>query len=107
MKNANFYDKYYKPGKTVRVSELIPFTQKSFYGKAIVITVDNNIFLQSYDTIVCGFVNGEFERYWNNYSATTMKHINDFLRMCTTAETYKNIGGKKWWNNQPVVECKF
>ena len=68
-------------------------TQKSYYRKAFVLQdASGNVFLQSYDTIACGIVNGEFVRYWDGYSVTTMNHINDFLR-------FFNIpgGGKKWW----------
>ena len=53
-------------------------SQKSFYGKAIVSTVGNDKYLTSYKTVVCGIVNGEFVKYWDNYSNTTMKHINSF-----------------------------
>lgn len=52
----------------------------NYYGKAHVITEDQGIFLQSYRTIVCGIVNGKVEKYWPDYSVTTMQHINDFLK---------------------------
>ena len=63
---------------------LIPVgSQKSFYGKAIVISQgDGTVKLQSYNTIVCSYdVNGNFQRHWNGYSATTAKHVDSFRRM--------------------------
>lgn len=67
--------------------------RKSFYGKARVIEQDNgDIELQSYDTIVARIRNGNFERLWDGYSATTMNHINSFL------DTFGiDGGGKAWW----------
>lgn len=73
-------------------------TQKSYYRKAHILTDDNgNKFLQSYDTIVCGFVSGNFERYWNGYSVTTMNHINDFLKLLKLS-----IMNKKTWTSLTV-----
>lgn len=66
----------------MRYAELTPNdSHKNFYRKAIVIDDDNgNEYLQSYDTIVCGFdADGGFHRYWDGYSATTMRHIKAFL----------------------------
>lgn len=72
---------------------------KSFYGKAFVIENDNgDIELRSYDTIVARIRNGKFQRLWNDYSVTTMRHINSFI------ETYGiNGGGKAWWTSLEVV----
>lgn len=49
-------------------------------NRAVTIETDDNIYLQSYDTIVCYIVkkSGEFFRMWGGYSVTTMKHINTF-----------------------------
>lgn len=85
----------------MRVFELKPIGgRKSFYGKAEVIEKDNgDIELKSYQTIVARIRNGKFERLWSGYSATTMRHINDFLN------TYGiSGGGKAWWVNLEVVE---
>ena len=69
----------------MKTFELKATTQKSYYRKAFVLQdASGNVFLQSYDTIVCGIVNGEFVRYWDGYSVTTMN--------------------KKSWINTPV-EC--
>ena len=80
--------------------ELTPTSgQKSFYGKAVVIKKDNgDIELKSYNTIVARIRNGQFERLWSGYSATTMKHINSFIK-----EMGINGGGKAWWTNLEVV----
>ena len=83
----------------MKVFELRPTNnQKSFYGKAEVIEKDNgDIELKSYTTIVARIRNGKFERLWNGYSATTMKHINSFI-------DYFGIdgGGKSWWTSLEV-----
>lgn len=78
--------------------ELQSTTQKSYYQKAYILMDDyGNAFLKSYNTIVCGIINGSFHRYWFGYSATTMKHINDFLRCFNVSG-----GGKKWWQSLEV-----
>lgn len=83
-----------------RSFELTASRQKSYYRKAFVLQAENgNVFLQSYDTIVCGIVNGEFVRYWDSYSVTTMNHINDFRRLYNM-----DAINKKAWENTPV-EC--
>lgn len=52
--------------------------QKSFYGKAKVIKLDDSILLQSYNTIVAEIKDGKAKIFgW--YSATTTKHIKEFL----------------------------
>lgn len=83
----------------IQVYDLSPSNQKSYYGKAKIIKDENGkIFLQSYDTLVCYIDNdGKVKRIWDGYSSTTMKHINDFLRLFDLPG-----GGKKWWNLLPV-----
>lgn len=73
--------------------------RKSFYGKAEVIAHENgDIELRSYNTIVARIRNGNFERLWSGYSATTMNHVNAFL------DAFKiKGGGKAWWMAQEVV----
>jgi len=76
--------------------------QKSFYGKAKFVTYENGfIGCLSYDTIVCVYNpdTGEFYRTWNDWSATTSKHINSFMR-------YFGMYGfnKKEWLDFP---CKY
>lgn len=76
--------------------------RKSFYGKCAAIVsneeTDKNTYLLSYDTIVC-YVDeaGKVHRTWSGYSATTMRHINAFLRYCGI-----NEGGKAFWDALPV-----
>ncbi len=80
--------------------ELIPkvTNRKSFYKKAYVIEIVPGVYqLQSYQTIVCEVYHGKFRRFWNDYSATTMTHINDFIALFNIPG-----GGKKWWLEQPV-----
>lgn len=73
--------------------------QKSFYGKAKVIDLDNlGRYLKSYNTIV-GYIdhNNNFHRIWNGYSQTTMRHINSFLKHFGV-----NGGGANWWRDQRI-----
>lgn len=75
---------------------------KSFYNKAVVTEHDNgDIELRSYNTIVCRIRNGKFERLWDGYSATTMRHINAFV------DFYEiEGGGKAWWTKLKCVGKK-
>ena len=78
------------------LSELIPTnSQKSFYGKAMVCSYpDGSHTLYSYETPILRInADGSFDRLWDGYSTTTMKHINSF---CVRYGI--NGGGKKWWN---------
>ena len=86
----------------MKVFELIPTNgRKSFYGKASVTEKDNgDIELRSYNTIVARIRNGNFERLWDGYSATTMNHINSFI------DAYGiSGGGKAWWASLEV--CNY
>ena len=72
---------------------------KSFYNKAVVTEKDNgDIELTSYKTIVCRIRNGKFERLWDGYSSTTMRHINAFLDFYGIKG-----GGKAWWDKLEVA----
>ena len=74
--------------------------RKSFYGKALVIELENgDILLRSYETIVARIRNGRFERLWSGYSVTTMNHINAFIALFGI-----NGGGKAWWTSLEVVD---
>lgn len=73
--------------------------RKSFYNKAVAIEHENGIIeLQSYNTIVGRIADGKFERLWNGYSLTTMRHINAFIDFYGLQG-----GGKKWWDNLEVM----
>lgn len=86
----------------MREYELKPiYDRKSFYGKATVIEYDNgDIELQSYSTIVARIRDGKFERLWSGYSATTIRHINSFLRTFGISG-----GGKAWWTSLEI--CNY
>lgn len=81
--------------------ELIPVDgRKSFYGKAKIYKEGNEVFLVSYNTVVCKYnvKTGKFTRIWDGYSATTMRHISAFI------SNINGMGGigKKWWNEQAI-----
>lgn len=68
--------------KTKRIYELTPHdSHKSFYGKALVIELENgDELLQSYSTIVLiKKPDGKLIRTWDGYSATTGRHIASFV----------------------------
>lgn len=82
----------------ITLRKLEPSSQKSYYEKAIVIDHgDGNIALISYNTIVCGFCDGNFIRFWGGYSRTTMKHVNDFRETLNLPPI-----NKKEWEKLPV-----
>ena len=66
------------------IFDLVPQhdTRKSFYGKAkVIITKDNRLFLQSYNTIVGEMTrDGEYIQLWDGKSRTTTRHINEFKK---------------------------
>lgn len=76
--------------------ELKATTQKSYYGKAIVIEDKfGNKRLKSYKTIVAEITKkGKFKRLWEGYSQTTMNHINEFRR----ENGLEKIKAKEWKN---------
>ena len=56
-------------------------SRKSFYGKALVIELDNGIKqLQSYSTIVGEIRNGKYYQIWDGKSQTTTRHIKEFIK---------------------------
>lgn len=61
-------------------------------NRAITIETDDNIYLQSYDTLILRKEKqtGKVHKLWNDYTATTMKHINTFL------ELSKSMGKHEW-----------
>lgn len=83
----------------MKLFELPTISGRSFSHKVIVIEKDNgDIELMSYYTIVCRIRNGKFEKLWDGYSATTMRHINAFLAFYGIEG-----GGKAWWNSLEVA----
>ena len=94
MEIKELFQKFY-PNSNVRIMELCPYydSAQSFYGKAKVIEIENDVFLVSYDTIVA-FYNRETKiaEVVDTYSATTLRHIKEFLRQSGfKAETKKQI----------------
>lgn len=85
----------------MKIYELPATTQKSYYQKAkVVVTDSGKTLLRSYDTIVAGILSdGSVHRYWNGYSATTAKHVNDFFRLFG-----KRPVNKREWLNMKVEE---
>ena len=57
---------------------------------------DTKYYMLSYTTIVCYWdkTNSKFAKLWNDYSATTMRHINSFMHFIDLP----SCGGKHWWN---------
>lgn len=51
-------------------------------NRAITIATDDEIFLQSFDTLILSIntTTGEIKKLWDDYSVTTLKHVNEFLR---------------------------
>lgn len=85
----------------MKVFELKPDNnRKSFYGKALIYVADDGTTtLRSYQTAVCKITPaGEFKRMWSGYSATTMRHVNAFLKLYGIPG-----GGKSWWDN---LDCE-
>jgi hypothetical protein len=55
---------------------------KSVRKNCFWIEYGNKKYLVSYKTIVCSIDDrGKFERYWNNYSVTTLNQINRFIKL--------------------------
>lgn len=64
-------------------------------NRAITITKDNKIYLQSYDTVVLCYdtTTSTIKKMWEGYSVTTMKHINKFIENFTNL---KSLNKKSW-----------
>lgn len=94
MEIKDLFQKFY-PNAEFKIMELCPYydSAKSFYGKAKVIEIGNDVFLVSYDTVVAFFNRGaKIAQVFDTYSATTLRHIKEFLRQSGfKAETKKQI----------------
>lgn len=62
------------------ITELKPIyiNQSSFYNKATIEIHNDELVLYSYNVKVCKIVNGKFYRFFDGYTATTMRHVNEF-----------------------------
>ena len=94
MEFKELIQKFY-PNANIRMMELCPYydSAQSFYGKAKVFEIENDVFLMSYDTIVAFFnKNTRTVGVVDTYSATTLRHIKEFLKQNGfKAETKKQI----------------
>lgn len=68
LENIGLYIESYEPS---------PRDRKSFYGKAIVERFTDGFILKSYNTEVLAYKKstGEYYRLWQDWSATTGRHI--------------------------------
>lgn len=94
MEMKDLINKFY-PNADVSFMELLPYydSAKSFYGKAKVIEIENDVFLISYDTIVAFFNrDAKVAQVYGTYSVTTLRHIKEFLKQSGfKAESKKQI----------------
>lgn len=81
--------------KVLEVFEACPVgNQKSFYGKAKVFILANGMsILKSYNTLILVKDGKRFLKLWDDWSATTGRHIYSFCGIC-----------KKEWDNMPCNE---
>ena len=94
MEIKDLFQKFY-PNVEFKIMELCPYydSAKSFYGKAKVIEIGNDVFLVSYATVVA-FYNRETKiaQVVGTFSPTTLRHIKEFLKQSGfKAETKKQI----------------
>jgi hypothetical protein len=80
---------------------------KSFYGKAMVKNTENNDgefikILYSYKTpvIAINYHTGIISRLWNGWSATTGRHINEFIKQ----ETGHGLSKAEWQKMEVISE---
>lgn len=59
-------------------------------NRAITIETDKDVYLQSYDTLILrkNKKTGKIDKLWDEYTKTTLKHINEFLGT--------NMGKAQW-----------
>lgn len=85
----------FNPNVNISIMELCPYydSAKSFYGKARVVEIENDVFLVSYETIVAFFNRKtKIAQVVDTFSPTTLRHIKEFLRQSGfKAETKKQI----------------
>ncbi len=88
----------------MKTTELQPIYSnvKSFYKKALVFEHEGGVTLQSYDSQIVLFTDGEllFSPYESLYSQTTLRHVREFTQQMTgnaygIADIRKAIAAKK------------
>lgn len=74
---------------------------KSFYNKArVIINDDGTKVLRSYETdVIRKNADGTFSRLWNDWSATTGRHINEFIKQ----ETGHGLNKAEWEKMEVVT----
>lgn len=88
---------------------------KSVRKNCFWIEYGNKKYLVSYQTIVCSIDDrGKFEKYWNNYSVTTLNQINRFIELfdkdfVIRSDTGEIINGfnKKEWEGMETSFCNI
>lgn len=82
--------------KVVNVYEVCPVgNQKSFYGKAHLSELSNGMrVLKSYDTLILVKDGKRFLKLWDDWSATTGKHIYSFCGM--RKKDFEKLPYMKW-----------
>ena len=82
--------------KVVNVYEVYPVgNQKSFYGKAHLLELSNGMrVLKSYDTLILVKDGKRFLKLWDDWSATTGKHIYSFCGM--RKKDFEKLPYMKW-----------
>ena len=63
-------------------------------NRAVVIDAPETVYLQSYDTLILATdkASGDTIKLWDGYTATTMKHINEYL----CGRGHRMMGKKDW-----------
>lgn len=76
------------------ITELKPVytSQNSFYNKATIEIQNDILTLYSYNTKICKIAHGKFYRFFNGYTATTMKHVNEFRMQ----NGFQKLNKKEW-----------
>lgn len=94
MKIENLFQKFCS-NTNINIAELYPYydSAKSFYGKARIVEIENDVFLVSYETIVAFFNRDtKIVKVVDTFSSTTLRHIKEFLKQNGfKAETKKQI----------------
>lgn len=82
--------------KVVNVHEVCPVgNQKSFYGKVHLLELSNGMrVLKSYDTLILVKDGKRFLKLWDDWSATTGKHIYSFCGM--RKKDFEKLPYMKW-----------
>lgn len=85
--------------------ELPATTQKSYYKKANIYydSAEDCFLLQSYNTIMCKVKGDMIVRLSDEYSRTTQRHVNDFLRKYG----FSSLQGKKNFYSLPLNEARY